>query len=81
MDQTPLYLMWKDRLESEHALERARAERRAARELTRADWHVAWLSYKARRGDTGVPIPLPRWWNIVGWVRWLMKLHAPGRPG
>jgi hypothetical protein len=81
VDQHPQYRMWKDRLETEQGVERARAELRAARELASADWHIAWASYKARRDHKGALIPLPRWWNILGWVRWLMKLHAPGRPG
>jgi len=81
VDQHPQYQMWKDRLEIEQAVERALLERRAARELARADWYAAWASYKDRHDQMLAHVPLPRWWNIPGWVRWLMKLHAPGRPG
>jgi hypothetical protein len=73
--------MWKDRLDIERAAERAMAERREARRLAWAGWHEAWTSYKARGENPSAKLPLPRWWNIRGWIRWLMKLHAPGRPG
>jgi len=80
-DQHPQYRMWKDRLDGEQAAEQALAERRAARQLVRAGWHEAWVSYKARGQNSSGKIPLPRWWNIPGWIRRLTKLHAPGRPG
>lgn len=80
MDQHPQYKMWHDRWESEQSVERARVDQRARRELERASWYEAWHSYKARRGYLGVHYPLPRWWNLIGWVRWLLRLHAPGRP-
>jgi hypothetical protein len=77
----PRYRMWKDLLEREEAIERARAERRAARELERTSWYAAWNSYKQRRSAVSVRGPLPRWWNVLGWIRWLLRLHAPGRRG
>jgi hypothetical protein len=73
--------MWKERLDIERAAEQAMADRRAGRQLVWAGWHEAWATYKARRQDPSAKLPLPRWWNIPGWIRWLMKLHAPGRPG
>jgi hypothetical protein len=81
VDEHPQYRMWKDRLESEEALEHSRAARRALRDAARVSWQQAWVSYKARRGILGRSVPRPRWWDIVGWVRWLLRLHAPGRAG
>lgn len=81
MDDHPQYRMWKDRLDNEQALENARSARRAVREQARAEWQATWLSYKARRTLATLALPLPRWWNLVGWVRWLLRLHAAGRPG
>jgi hypothetical protein len=73
--------MWKARLDGEQAIERARVERRAARETGRENWYAAWATYKARRYDMAAQQPRPRWWNVFGWVLWLLRLHAPGRPG
>jgi hypothetical protein len=80
MTDHPLYRMWKEQLDRELAREAARAVRIAAREQERASWYQAWESYKARLSDTGRRQPLPRWWNLIGWARWLLRLHAPGRP-
>jgi hypothetical protein len=78
MEEDPQYRMWKNRLDSERAVERARADRKAARELERASWYQAWEAYKDRLSVVAVAVPRPRWWNLVGWVRWLLRLHAPG---
>ena len=78
--ESPLLRMWRDRLEQETAREDARAARRAVREAEHASWHEAWRSYKARRAAAANPSPLPRWWNLPGWVLWLVRLHSPGRP-
>jgi hypothetical protein len=47
MNETPLFRMWQDPLESEVAPEQVRSARRA---------------------------------ELLGWARWLLRLHAPGRP-
>ncbi|HEY3013400.1 MAG TPA: hypothetical protein VGJ36_11670 [Gemmatimonadales bacterium] len=80
MTDHPLYRMWKDRLDADLAAGEARARRRAAREAELADWHEAWRTYKARRTELGEPVPTPRWWDVLGWIRWVLRLHAPGRP-
>jgi len=77
----PLYRMWKERLELELAREAARAARIAARDEERVAWYQAWESYKSRLTETRSSLPLPRWWNLIGWLRWLLRLHAPGRSG
>src|SRR5688572_29729664 len=76
----PLYQMWKDRLDTELIREQARADRRAVRARELAAWHEAWRAYKARSAAEYVPLPKPRWWNLLGWARWILRLHAPGRP-
>lgn len=81
MTDHPLYRMWKERLELELAREAARAARIAARDEERVAWYQAWESYKSRLTETRSSLPLPRWWNLIGWLRWLLRLHAPGRPG
>jgi hypothetical protein len=80
MNEHPLLRMWRDRLDAEVAQEQARAARLAAREAEHAGWHEAWRSYKARLTETRETVPLPRWWDMPGWVRFLLRLHAPGRP-
>jgi hypothetical protein len=75
----PLYRMWKDRLDAELVREAAWVQRKAERERELADWYEAWHIYKARLGEVRTRVPLPRWWNLLGWLRWLMRLHAPGR--
>ena len=72
--------MWKQRLDAELAREATRAARRAERESDLAGWYVAWRSYKARLDEVREPERLPRWWNVIGWVLWLTRLHSPGRP-
>jgi hypothetical protein len=81
VDEHPQYRMWKDRLDAERQADAIRWARSAARELSRAEWQAAWASYKARIAAATVALPLPRWWNLLGWVRWLLRLHAPGRAG
>ena len=81
MTEHPHYRMWRDQLDREESAERARAERRATQEQERAEWYLAWERYKSRRSAMGSRQPLPRWWNVPGWVRWLLRLHAPGRHG
>ena len=81
MDEHPQYRMWKDLLDGEQQADAIRRVRSAARELSRAEWQAAWASYKARVAAATVALPFPRWWNLFGWVRWLFRLHAPGRPG
>ncbi|HEY8196284.1 MAG TPA: hypothetical protein VIG04_04865 [Gemmatimonadales bacterium] len=76
----PLYQMWKDRLDTELVREQARADRRAVRARELAAWHEAWRAYKARGSAEYVPLPKPRWWNLLGWVLWILRLHSPGRP-
>jgi hypothetical protein len=71
--------MWKDRLKAELTREAARAQHKAERQRERADWHEAWQAYKARLGEARAAERLPRWWNLIGWLLWLMRLHAPGR--
>ena len=80
MDEHPRYRMWKDRLDDERQAEAIRLARTKARELSRAEWQAAWLSYKTRIAGNK-SLPLPAWWNLFGWVRWLLRLHAPGRHG
>jgi hypothetical protein len=80
MTEHPLYRMWMDRRDAEVAQEQARAARRAIREAEHAGWHEAWRTYKAHLTGAWQPEAMPRWWNILGWVRWLMRLHSPGRP-
>ena len=75
----PLYLMWKERLDAELAREAALVQRKAEKERELADWYEAWHAYKARVGEVRAPVPLPRWWNLIGWFLWFMRLHAPGR--
>ena len=81
VEEHPQYRMWKDRLDAEREVKATQLARRATRELSRAEWHAAWVSYKARIAAATVALPLPRWWNVFGWFRWLLRLHAPGRPG
>jgi hypothetical protein len=80
MEEHPLYRMWKDRLDTDLAREAERAARRAARDREMAAWYEAWREYKARARQVSDPPRKPSWWNLVGWVRWLLSLHAPGRP-
>lgn len=81
VDEHPQYRMWKDRLDAEREVLAVQLARSAARELSRAEWHAAWASYKAQVAAARVSRPLPRWWNVFGWLRWLFRLHAPGRSG
>ena len=80
MDEHPLFRMWKDQLDADVERENARATRRAEREAERAGWYAAWQGYKARASVAVIQSPLPRWWNVPGWVLWLLRLHAAGRP-
>jgi len=80
VNEHPLLHMWRDRLDAEVAQERARAARKAAREAEHASWHAAWRAYKVHRAETRDHVPLPRWWDLLAWVRFLLRLHAPGRP-
>ena len=79
MDEHPLYTMWKERLDLDRAQEAVRAARQAQREQDRLAWYEAWHSYKARLTEARQPERLPRWWNLVGWLLWLLRLHSPGR--
>ena len=80
VDEHPLFRMWKDRSEKEAEQAKALATRRAEREAERVVWYTAWQEYKAHAGWTAPLARLPRWWNVPGWIRWLLRLHAPGRP-
>jgi hypothetical protein len=80
MNEHPLFRMWKERLDAELAREKQRTARRVAREAERAGWYEAWALYKRRHTEIRTPLVLPRWWNLLGWLRWLLRLHAPGRP-
>jgi|SRR5215211_2040848 len=80
LNEHPLLRMWKDRLEVEVRQEQMRAARRAEREAEHANWLEAWRTYKDRDTAAQVGALLPRWWNLRGWLRWLLRLHAPGRP-
>ena len=81
VDEHPQYRMWKDRLETEREIQAIQLARRAARELSRSKWQATWVRYKAQIAAASVALPLPRWWNVFGWFRWLLRLHAPGRSG
>jgi hypothetical protein len=72
----PLYRMWRDRLDAEVSASEARAARRAAREAERAEWYEAWHTYKARLGEIRERIPNPRWYDLAGWVRLLIRLRV-----
>jgi hypothetical protein len=72
--------MWKERLDAELAQQAAWAAHLAERERKQAGWHEAWRSYRGRLNALRSPAPRPRWWNLIGWIRWLFRLHAPGRP-
>lgn len=72
--------MWKDRLDEERTRELVRAARRAERQAEEASWYTAWVAYKERANRALEPGARPSWWNVVGWARWLLRLHAPGRP-
>jgi hypothetical protein len=78
--ESPLYRMWKERLDAELAQQAAWAAHLAEREMKQASWHEAWLSYRARLDQLRPSQPRPRWWNVIGWILWLLRLHAPGRP-
>ncbi|HET6837604.1 MAG TPA: hypothetical protein VFH24_06140 [Gemmatimonadales bacterium] len=80
MTEHPFYLMWKERLDAELAQEAVRAQRRAERERERTEWYVAWRSYKGRLTEVRAPQRRPPWWNLIGWLLWLIRLHSPGRP-
>jgi hypothetical protein len=80
MDEHPIFRMWRDRLDEEVVQEEARAARRAVREAERAGWYEAWLAYKEHLTDRRDVVALPRWWNLLGWARYLLRLHSPGRP-
>ena len=80
MNEHPLLRMWTDRLEVERAQEQARAARRAAREAEHANWEAAWRTYKSRVAQRLDRVTSTRWWDVLGWARWLLRLHAPGRP-
>jgi hypothetical protein len=81
VDEHPQYRMWKDRLDGERQADAVRRARSSARELSLAEWRAAWASYKGRAAAAAVARPVPRWWNLFGWMRWLLHLHTPGRPG
>jgi hypothetical protein len=72
--------MWKDRLDAELAQQASWAAHQAERERNQAGWHEAWRTYRARLNQLRSPAPRPRWWNLIGWFLWLLRLHAPGRP-
>ena len=80
LNEHPLLRMWKDRLEVEVRQEQARAARRAQRQAEHASWLEAWSTYRDRKTEWRAAALLPRWWNLTGWLRWLLRLHAPGRP-
>ena len=79
-DEHPLCRMWRERLNEEVGRQQARAARRAEREAEHASWSAAWEEYKALGAIRVIPKPLPRWWNATGWLMWLLRLHAAGRP-
>jgi hypothetical protein len=81
VDEHPRYRMWKDRLDEETARQAALVVIRAEREKERAAWYVTWQEYKAHSSLGVTRVPGPRWWNVRGWVLWLLRLHSPGRPG
>jgi hypothetical protein len=73
-----MWRMWKDRLDAGAVQEQARTVRKATREAEHANWLLAWLSYKGKLTEKRALVVLPRWCNLVGWVRHLLRLHAPG---
>ena len=76
--ESPLYCMWKARLDAEQVSQAAWAARQAERERNRASWYEAWYTYRARVTESRSPQSHPQWWNAIGWIRWLVRLHAPG---
>lgn len=80
VDEHPLCRMWRERLDEEVERQQARTARRAEREAEHASWSAAWEEYKALGATRVIPDPLPRWWNATGWLMWLLRLHAAGRP-
>lgn len=80
MNEHPLFRMWKDRLDAETVRNQARAAQRATRLAERAAWYAAWRAYKAHATEVQEAVPMPRWWDLLGWALWLLRLHSPGRP-
>jgi hypothetical protein len=80
LDEHPLWRMWHDRLQQELEQQSARDARRADRVAVRVGWYVAWEQYKARVHTDERAERRPRWWNVPGWLLWLLRLHAPGGP-
>ncbi len=76
----PLFRMWRDRLDAELEQEAARTARRAVRRAEWKEWYAAWHTYKEHRTTDVRPTARPRWWNVPGWLLYLMRLHSPGRP-
>jgi len=80
VDEHPQFRMWKDRLDREIEVKHARTARRAEREAEQTAWYIAWQGYKMHTRAAVIRVPLPRWWNVPGWVLWLLRLHTAGRP-
>jgi hypothetical protein len=72
--------MWKERLDAELAQQAAWAAHLAERERKQAGWHEAWRSYRGRLNALRSPAPRPRWWNLIGWMLYLLRFNAPGMP-
>jgi hypothetical protein len=79
MEEHPLLRMWRDLLDAEIAQGQAQAARRAVREAERGAWYAAWSSYKAHGMENLKTTVRPRWWNVLGWALYSLRLHAPGR--
>jgi hypothetical protein len=76
----PLFRMWRDRLDAELAQEAAWTARRVHREAEWKEWYAAWHTYKERLTAEVSPRARPQWWNLPGWLLYLVRLHSPGRP-
>jgi hypothetical protein len=73
----PQYVMWKARLETELAAERARAARRAAKDADGEGRDQAWVHYRRLWYEGFLPgRGLPPWWHVGDWLRLLF-----GKPG
>jgi len=79
-NEHPQLRMWRDRLDAELAQQAAHAARRAVREAEREEWYAAWHEYKKRYAMEYDGPVRPRWWNVPGWLLYLLRLHSPGRP-
>jgi len=74
----PQYAMWKARYEAELTAQREREAMRAEREAKREGWHQAWRAYRTRAAEAFPHVPLPQWWNVPSWWRYLRAGRSLG---